>query len=332
MRILPVPSLVFFLSAASVTAQTYQWHGPDGPFGPYSTAANWSPSGPPTTGSSLVIDALNQSFGTGPFLDVDVDLTNLTLSNGGGLGVFESDSSLTFSRSLTVSGTTTLGSGPGAPEGVVIASDGCTFTLGTLLNQSNTTLTHGAYLGTGNNVFVTGNPAIIQWRGANIVRNEGNLGLGPNGVLRDQDTDEDALRNFSQNGGSFAVHGRTYVTPGAFTNFSFISVVTNSPNYPFSRMETGGTFVNFDENTGVLGGGTIHVKGRFGGRAEFAFPGADIRTLAPFTEILLEGDAAILNSNDGANGLRYLGELGGNFSVARVLGVEPGGGLRAAAC
>ncbi len=327
MRILPVPSLVFLLSAASVTAQTYQWQGPDGPFSPFSTAANWSPSGPPTTGSSVVVDAQGQSFGTGPVLDVDVDLANLTLSNGGGLGVFESDFSLTFSRFLTVSGTTTLGSGPGAPDGVVFASDGCTFTLGTLINQNNTTLTRGAHLGTGNNVFVTGNPAIIEWRGAHIVRNEGNLGLGPNGVLRDQDTHEDALRDFDQNGGSFGVSGRTYVTPGDFTNFSYLSVVTNSSNYPFSRMEIGGTFINFDDNTGVLNGGTIHVKGRFGGRAEFAFPGADIRTLAPFTEILLEGDAAILDSNDGANGLRHLGELLGEFSVASALGVEPMGGI-----
>ena len=325
-KILPLSPLVFLLSAASVSAQIFSWDGPDGPFSPYSTAGNWSPTGPPTAGSSVVVDAQGQSFGTGPYLDVDASLSNLTLSNGGGLGVFESDSSLTFSRSLTVSGTTTLGSGVGAPDGLIIASDGCTFTLGTLLNQSNATLTRGAYLGTGNNVFVSANPAIIQWRGANIVRNEGNLGLGPNGVLRDQDTQADALRDFSVNAGTVGVHGRTYVTPGDFTNFGFISVVTNSGNYPFSRLEVGGTFVNFDANTGVLNGGTIHVKGRFGGRAEFAFPDADIRTLAPFTEILLEGDAAILDSN-GANGLRNLGELGGDFSVANALGVEPSGGL-----
>lgn len=327
MRILPVSSLVILLSATSVPAQTFLWAGPDGPFSPFSTAENWLPLGPPTPGSSVAVDAQGQSFGTGPYLDVDAALTNLTLSNGGGLGVFESDFSPTFSRSLTVSGTTILGSGPGAPEGLVIASDGCTFTLGTLFNQNNATLTRGAYLGTGNNVFVSANPAIIEWRGANIVRNEGNVGLGPNGVLRDQDTQEDALRNFSENGGSFGVSGRTYVTPGDFTNFSFLSVVTNSSNHPFSRMEIGGTFVNFDANTGVLNGGTIHVKGRFSGRAEFAFPDADIRTLAPFTEILLEGDAAILDSNGGANGLRHLGELGGEFSVANALGVEPTNGV-----
>lgn len=76
----------------------------------------------------------------------------------------------------------------------------------------------------------------------------------------------------------------------------------------------------------MLNGGTLWLRGKFGGRAEFAFPNADIRTLAPNTAILLEGDAAILDSLTGENGLRHLGDLGGNLSVANALGLTPANG------
>ncbi len=304
--------------------QTFNWNGAAEAFPTevWSGAGNWSPSGPPTIGSAVNVDRLNLPFGTGPVLDVDVSLSNLHASNGGFIGSFETGTFGNNRHSLTVSGNTTLGPG----FGFLGAPDGTTYTLGTFLNQSNGTLLYGAVLGAGNNLAPGPGPAIIQWRGANIVRNEASIGLGPQGVLRDQDTGQDALRNFNQNAGGFGVSG-SYVTPGEFSNFGLLTVGTNSSYQTLARLQIGGTFVNFDAATGVLNGGSISVKGRYGGRAEFAFPGADIRTLAPFTTLELVGDAAILDSVTGQNGLRNLGELGGDFSVANALGITPSNGV-----
>ena len=316
----PLAALALLL-ATPAFAQTYNWIGGQGsPANDnWSTPANWSPLGPPVPGSSVIIDRLNLPLATGPIVDVDVSVASLIARNGGFFGGYESQNV----HALNVTGSTTLG--PNA--GLISCSEGCTYTLGTFLNQSNATLLYGATLGAGNNTFDGPGPAIIQWRGANIVRNQAGIGLNPNAVLRDQDTQQDALRSFSQNAGVFGVGGHLYVTPGAFTNFGLIQVVINANQRPFSRMVINGNFVNFDAGSGVLNGGPIEVKGRYGGRAEFAFPGADIRTLAPGTTLRLEGDAAVLDSVTGANGLRNLGNLGGEFSVANALGVTPTNGV-----
>lgn len=321
----PILAASFLLGlATSGGGQTFQWAGPAEsiPTTPWSADANWSPLGPPSAGSSVIVDRLGFPLGTGPLLDVDASIANLQLRNGAFVGNFESGVFPNTVHTLTVSGTTQIGPG----FGFFSVPDGCVYSLGTLLSQSNATLLYGAVLGGGNNTAPGPGPAVLQWRGANIVRNEGTIGLNPGFVLRDQDTGEDALRNFNQNGGLFGVGGRVYTTPGAFTNAGTLSVSTNSSQQAYARMNIGGAFLNFNAGTGVLNGGRIEVRGRYGGRAEFAFPGANIQTLAPFTSIYLEGDAAILDSDTGDNALRSLGALHGDLSVANALGLTPSGG------
>ncbi|MBS0659435.1 MAG: hypothetical protein JSR82_14435 [Verrucomicrobia bacterium] len=323
LHILPFAPLLLGLVQAA-HGQTFQWAGPAEsiPQALWSTGANWSPTGPPTAGSTVIVDRLGFTPGTGPLLDLDATLANLQVRNGGFVGNFESGVFPNTVHTLTVTGTTQVGPG----FGYFSVPDGCVYTLGTFLSQSNATLLYGAVIGGGNNTLPGPGPAILQWRGANIVRNEGSIGLNPGFVVRDQDTGLDALRNFSQNGGLFGVGGRTYTTPGAFTNAGLLTVSTNSSVQTYARLNIGGPFLNFDPGTGVLNGGQIQVKGRYGGRAEFAFPGANIRTLAPFTSITLEGDAAVLDSDTGENGLRQLGVLQGDLSIANALGLTPSGG------
>lgn len=304
------------LAAASGAMGNFQtWVGGSFPSGfnaLWSNPANWDPSGVPLPTDTVAVS----QFSAYANVDIDATVANLNVSNLATVGAINSP--LAANKTLNVTGTTSI-----ANFGLIQATDGAHYTLGTLLQQSNSTLLYSGVIGAGGGISGSPNPSIVEWRGANVVRNEASIELGPNGFLRDQDTGLDALRNFSQNGGLFGVEGRTYVTPGAFSNFSSIQVGTQFPNEPLARFEVGGPFANFNSSTGVLTGGQIVLKGFFDGRAEFAFPGANIRTLAPFTYLTLEGNAAIVDSNTGLNGLRNLANLGGDFSVANAFGITP---------
>jgi hypothetical protein len=301
------------LCTAHSQAQPYQWVGT---LGKWSEAENWDPLGPPPTGATVAVDGSTNPF---PYaaVDTNVNIANLTVSNSAGVGALI-DPAASF-KTLNVSGSTTVF------NGFIQATDGSDYSLGNLTSQSNATLLQNCNLAVGGGVAQNDAPAFIRWRGANIVRNEGIITLQRNGALRDQDTGLDALRNFNQNGGAFFVRGRTFVTPGDFTNFGTIEVQSSEFIGQFARFETGGDLLNFDPGSNVLNGGHIRLDGRTS-RAEFAFPGADIHTLAPGTQISLLGNAAILDSITGQNGLRNLGSLEGNFSVANALGLTPAGG------
>lgn len=217
-------ALPALLAAGSLGAQTFDWINVAPASDRWSLAANWSPAGPPTAGANVIVDRFEQPFLSGPTLDQNASLANLTLTNNAFLGAYAFGDPATASRTLDVTGFTTLGTGI---VNAVSAIEGCTYSLGTLSAQSNATLLRGVILGVGTGFHPELGDAVIQWRGANVVRNEGSIGLGPNGYLRDQNNGLDALRNLTENGGDFGVVGRSYTTTGSFSNFGLLSVTIN---------------------------------------------------------------------------------------------------------
>ncbi len=300
----------------------------------WSTPGNWAPAGVPAavpgapndvsiSGSLAPVPPLVPAgYGFfGPALDVSATITNLFITNGGALGTGFGGPPDFFNRTLDVTGSTSFTTG----GGLITAVNGCTYSLGTLLNQDNGILRAPASLVALADHLSPATPTVIQWRGANIIRNEGYIvHSGDLAFFRDQTTGADGLTNFRDNAGSINTGGGTFTTGGAFTNSGLLQVFAFGPG--LSRFVVGGNFVNFDPNTGVLSTGfVIQLDGVFG-RAEFAFPGADIRTLSAGSGLKLNGDAAILDSVTGANGLRHLGELGGDFTLGSALGLTPADG------
>ena len=293
----------------------------------WSTAANWDPSGVPGMGNDVAISgALAQvppglPF-AGPAFDASAVVANLYMAQGGGLGSGINFLPDFFDKNLTVTGSTSFNSG----GGTIAAASGCTFSLGTLYNQDNGILRNPAGFVNFADHRSPSIAAVIQWRGANVIRNEGAIARAGNlAFFRNQDTGADALANFRDNAGSFATAGGTFTTGGAFTNSGVLQIFGFAPG--LSRMVIGGNFVNFDPANGSLATGIlIQLDGLNGCRAELAFPGADIRALSAGSRLNLNGDAAILDSVSGANGLRHLGEIGGDLSIANALGLTPTGG------
>lgn len=325
MKLVHLLGLAPLLLAPAAPAQIYDYTGRAGTTPLWSDPAAWSPAGPPPNGANVRIigDAVQAPPGyqlAGPAFDTSATIGNLQMFNGAGLGSGFAGAPDFPGVNLTVTGQTEITGG-----GYVVAINGCTYTFGTLAQQGFGGVFSAPFVAFSDHAGLT-TPAVIQWHAANIVRNEGYFVLsGPNSHLRDQDTGLDALRFFNVNGGSINVAGHTFLTPGAFTNAGFIQVFAFGPG--FSRFQTGGNFVNYDSGSHVLNGGFLLVQGFGGGRSEFAFPGADIQTVSSGTVIVLEGDAGIVDSISGANGLRNLGSVGGTLSIANALGVTPAGGV-----
>jgi MYXO-CTERM domain-containing protein len=283
---------------------------------------DWSPSGPPPSNMGAVVAggnvAVPAGYGfRGPVLDVNATVAKLQLSGGAFLGSGVNGAPDFLNKSLTVTGTTEI-----VGNGVIVAVNGCVYDLGDFLNGHGGVLSAGAQLLSLADHGGSTTESLIEWKGADIIRNNGAIALaGPNSSIRNTDTGFSALLDFDTNAGFFSLIDRTFATHVDFTNFGTVQVTAHAGKT--ASFGVGQTFVNFDAGSGVLNSGTIQLISEGNGRAEFAFPGADIRTLAAGTKIQLSGNSGIVNSTNGANALTNLGNLGGDMDVATALGLTP---------
>ncbi|MBI2570077.1 MAG: hypothetical protein HYV63_23995 [Candidatus Schekmanbacteria bacterium] len=83
---------------------TYTWVGASGS---WSTPGNWSPSGPPTSGADVIIDAASYLRSVVVTLDQDATVDNLTLTSD---ATYSAELSLSGSKTFTVNGASTVDS------------------------------------------------------------------------------------------------------------------------------------------------------------------------------------------------------------------------------
>ncbi len=206
-----VPRLLLILcvalAAQLASAADTSYIGPNN--GLYSDPANWSNGVP----DSSAFNAIND---TDFIIQLDIDPTIGNLTLGGNFGrLFGTD------RSLVVTGTTTMGAG-NRLDVVSQSAASVKFDLGNLANFSGTTLNSGGY-------FVTaaaGTNSAIQFNGANIVTNNGRIGLiGAGAAIVDQNG-LSALRNLTTNGVDGFIRmgsGASFTTTNNFTNAGIMS-------------------------------------------------------------------------------------------------------------
>jgi hypothetical protein len=277
--------------------------------GNYNNAANWSPAQVPNnSGSTLynvTIAAGDLEANKRATLDIDVTISNLSLSgtNGAGIGNNNPDGGST-DHNLTVTGTTTndvLDARLGYPEGIAVSADNkdTTFDLGTLTNFSGTTLTGGFYgvrdlSGQGQHL------ATVRFAGANIVTLSGaSIYLaGPGSRITDEQGN-DALHNLAviDGGSSLTIDTRDFTTAGDLANDGDISLVGPA------TFTIKGSLASFDLATRTLTArGRIFLDESENGAAILRFNGADIVNNA--TNLTLGPNSQILDEN-GNNGLRH---------------------------
>ncbi len=298
--------------------------------GNWSRAGNWSPTGIPNDAAQQVCIPYTPSadFFNGPTLDITIMIGNLTLSNRGlinGAGF----NNLTVLNSTSL--TTTFGHNG---EYGILSSHGGTFTLGALSNYNSNTSTLE------NGGFTVDNGGTIQWLDANIVNNNGFLGVdGATSHVRKQNGGASALTNLAANGGSLHFgNGFNFTTVGDFTNTGDFAL-SGGPSPTIFTVT--GQLTNFDPNKKTLSRGSYTIDGpaSFPARglhpieaatsaatATLRFPQADIQTLSNAT-ITLSGPGAAITDLSGADALRNLKSIqSASFSSAGTRIITPTGG------
>ena len=210
-------------------------------------------------------------------MDVDATIGGLTFQKG------QAGAPLTFCgfapcisdnripRTLIVQGTTTfedLSGGVSDAKGVrlgfsITVITGSNFQLGT------TNLPEGVLVGQWSvedwDATETATPALIQFRGADIRENRGEVWLqGPDAAIRDQDTGENAFRNLTTNNLEFSLaDGNVLSTTGDLTNNDDLYLF-NFGEGPPTRLTVGGKLINnLNAYLQIQGGGQVTVTGDF---------------------------------------------------------------------
>jgi RHS repeat-associated protein len=252
----------------------------------------------------LVIDYGSTFTATGTFSQSStaslVLYGTLRLTAGGSIdGTVINAGTLLFGAGamFIVSGTYTVTGTLAVPAGATVDLTG-TFT-----NFSGSTLTGGTYVISGTLMFAGAN---IQTNAATIVLD------GPAAQILDE-SNNDALANFTTNDGSFTIqNGRNFATATSVT-FDNVGVLVIGAGSTFSV--TGG-FANFANQT--LTGGTYDMSGTL------QFANADIRTNAaaivldgPASQIVdLLGNDALANFTTNADTGSFTIQDGRNFATA----------------
>jgi hypothetical protein len=260
-----------FLSAQTVVNST--WLGGDFK---YSNPANWSPAEVPNNSATKIYNV------TAPLhlsADIDATVANLTLAAG-----------IYLERSYTVTGTTTLHStlwlNSFSPGGVI-------FKTSSLSTLSNGVLT-GSYLL--EQQHPTDGPALLQLNGASVIKlSNAQLSLaGPfTGFIDEFGTN--ALNNLAEIDSSsrLGISGQQLVTGAPqFRNDGILSIFGDS------AFIITGTFINFDNSTKTLAGGSYEI----GGGGTLRFSGADIVNNA--AAISLAGPGGLILDTAGGDAFR----------------------------
>ena len=259
---------VLFLSSPFARGQSTVWEGDANGNGHWSDPANWS-NGVPGTGSHAAIGS--------PYLDVDATIGNLTFQKGEAgaplrlCGFAPCITDNRNPRTLIVQGTTIfedLSGGSSGPSGVRL---GFTITIiaGSNFQLGATNLPDGVLVGQWSvedpDGTDTATPALIQFRDADIRENRGDVWLqGPDASIRDQDTGENAFRNFTTNNHIFSLaDGNVLSTTGNLTNNHELYLFNFGDGTP-TRLNVGGTLTNSSESyLQIQGGGLVNVTGDF---------------------------------------------------------------------
>jgi hypothetical protein len=252
----------------------------------------------------LVIDSGSTFTATGTFSQSStatlVLYGTLRLTAGGAIdGTVINAGTLLFGAGamFIVSGTYTVTGTLEVPAGATVDLTG-TFT-----NFSGTTLTGGTYVIAGTLMFA----------GANIQTNAATIILDGQAAQIVDGSNNDALANFTTNGGSFTIqNGRNFATAISVT-FDNAGVLAIGAGSRFSVM---GGFANFANQT--LTGGSYDIAGTL------QFANADIRTNAativldgPASQIVdLLGNDALANFTTNADTGSFTIQDGRNFATA----------------
>lgn len=276
-------------------------HGVDHPA--WSSVSHWSSSAVPNNGGGNTYDVTITNdpafLFSGPQLDVDVTINNLTLVNR---GVVDPVQGLPAAN-LTVLGTTSLAVAPGhnGEYGILHTPENSTWKLGTLTNLSGNVLTGGGYLVEDHSAIVANN--------ADIRTNHALLAFDGVGARFEDQFGNNALRNLSVNGGQLTFVDNNFTTAGNFTNDGSLSIASLNEQTTF---RVTGSLSNYDAATYSLNGGSYELQSFLGQPARVVIPNADIRTLN--ASVKLTGNAAIVDQN-GNNAFRHLSSNASNVTL-----------------
>ncbi|MGI9086361.1 MAG: hypothetical protein ACR2HH_01250 [Chthoniobacterales bacterium] len=315
-------SMAFAPRASGQTNSTWLGDGTgNNSNGNWSNASLWNPATVPNNSGPALFDVTipyypgNQQF-NGPQLDINVTIRNLTLVNR----VFL-DNQGYIGTTLNVTGSTTLSTTPGHEGETAAVFASGDFRLGTLTNYNATTKTLQ------DGFFFALNGGSIQFRGADIVTNNGTLVVGDGSQILNQDNGVVAYANLAVNNGGFNLGGgHNFTTVGNFTNNGGFSVGT-SGNLS-SVFTVGGLLTNFDPATHTLSGGFDFTvdSGTGTGTATLRFAGADIRTLTN-TSVNIRGAGASIRDLQGNSAFRNLETIqNGSFTSGGIETYTPSGG------
>ena len=227
------------------------WVGDTDGYGSWGDSSLWDPTAVPNNDGGNTYDVTIAhhpnpgGFFTGPAVDVNVTIDNLTLIDRGLVNGAVLGGPQGVGYTLTVLGTTDLTViTPDLGAGVIQAAN-ATFTLGTLANYDGSTKT---LMSGGIHVFsgIPSQPAVMRWHGADIVTNTAWIVLnGVNANLRNQDTGADALTNFATNNDTFQLdNGHVISTAGNFTNNGFIGLYREDSAAPTTLFQVNGNLTN----------------------------------------------------------------------------------------
>ena len=297
-------------AGAANVASNWVSNGVDHPA--WSNPTHWSPSVVPNNGGSDTYDvtiANDPAFTfSGPRLDANVTINNLTLVNR---GVVDPGNG---SSNLTVLGTTTQQltvPGSGA-YGIIHTNPSSTWRLGTLTNAAGGNLTGGYIVETGSTLVANN---------ANVTTLSGLLTIGSSGAKFVDQNGLDALRNLHtiSNSGHFENNGRAFTTAGNLTNNGslWLHAFDGAP----STLTVNGSLTNYNAATHTLSGGFYGI-GSVGGNspARLVVPNIDVRTLD--ASLFLFGNGAIVDQH-GNNAFRNLSANNANVAFTSSQTISP---------
>ncbi|HEX8279891.1 MAG TPA: dockerin type I domain-containing protein [Chthoniobacterales bacterium] len=247
-------SLLAFSSALCIGLAEAQnvWQAPHGSR-KWSAPENWS-GGVPDIESSVLLPNLSR-----PALNVDATIAHLTLQGSG--AVF--GDSQNPGRGLNVTWTTTH-EDPTSFGVHFHALSGNTFSLGTLTNFSEGVLT-GHYVCEDGDDVAQRVPTVIQFRGADVIENLGDVELyGADALMLDQETALNAFRNLKTNSGFFFLEsGLEHSTSGDLINNQDFYIFGSYSSAPTKYTVPDTLLNNEDGYVSVYGNAQLIVQGDF---------------------------------------------------------------------
>ncbi len=254
-RAAAIPALAALLAGSvfspdTVAAVNAVWHGDAQGEGIWGDASAWSPTVVPNNGNGgntynvTITHNPNGNGFNGPDLTLNVTVDNLTLIDRAAVNGGIPGGPGNPGYSLTVLGTTQFNVATAGQDTGIIQAANSTFTLGTLANYN--AATHTLTSGGLSAYSDSGGPGTVRWHGADIVTNNGFIGLtGVNANLRNQDNGVDALAHLATNNGSLQlINGHVLSTAGNFTNNGFISLDRFTDGAPTTVLRVNGNLTN----------------------------------------------------------------------------------------